>query len=108
MKLLNLDKVGAGIRKIRLGDKTYNVYPLSVGSFVKTTKNAEDYIKNKTNDGFTDVKQEIDLIVDLVTDCIPDISRMEVEQLSFEQLQALAAFIKGDDVDGAEDVEGND
>ncbi len=104
MKLLNLDQVAKKTNKsIVIKGVQHTVMPLSVGAFVKKTQEAEEYVKA----GEKDPIREINMILDLLAECVPSASRLDIESLSLEQLQQMADYIRKDDVDGAEDVEGN-
>jgi hypothetical protein len=104
MKLLNLDKISPKSNKtIIIAGVEYAVQPLSVGTFIKTTKEAEEYVKK----GVADPVYEVQMIVNLAAECIPAAPRIALESLTLEQLQAIATYVQKGDVDGAEDVEGN-
>ena len=91
MKLLNIDKLAEKTGKVVvIGGVQYGIVPISVGSFVKKTQEAEEYI-----------------ILDLISECIPSAPRLAIESLTLPQLQQIAEYIQSDDVEGAEDVEGN-
>lgn len=103
MKLLNLDQLTPSTNKVVLiGGVEYAIMPLSVGAFVKKTKQAQEFVN-----GNHDPMSEINFILDLVSECIPAAPRHAIESLSLPQLQLIAEYIQKDDVDGAEDVEGN-
>lgn len=104
MKLLNLDKVAPKTGKaITIGGVNYEIMPISVGAFVKKTKEAEEYMKA----GGGDPLREISMILDLISECVPAAPRYVLESLTLPQLQVIADYIQKDDIDGAEDVEGN-
>lgn len=104
MKLLNLDQVAATTDKVvKIGGVEYAIVPISVGSFIKKTKEAEEYVRA----GVQDPLREVNIILDLISECIPAAPRYAIEALSLPQLQKIAEYIQRDDVDGAEDVEGN-
>ncbi|WP_151708803.1 hypothetical protein [Acinetobacter brisouii] len=104
MKILNLDQLAAKTnRKVKIGGKDYNVVPMSVGAFVKTTKEAEELVQS----GNIDTLKEIEMVIDVISECVPDAPRQTLESLNLEQLHAISSFVRGDDIDGVEDVEGN-
>lgn len=104
MKLLNIDQLAEKTSKVVvIGGVQYGIVPISVGSFVKKTKEAEEYVKS----GVSDPMREVSLILDLISECIPSAPRYAIEALTLPQLQQIAEYIQSDDVDGAEDVEGN-
>lgn len=105
MKLLNLDKIAATTDKaILIGGIQYPIVPISVGAFIKKTQEAEEYVKS----GQQDPAREINIILDLISECVPTAPRYAIESLSLHQLQKIAEYIQRGDVDGAEDVEGKD
>lgn len=104
MKLLNIDQLSPTTNKvIQIGGTQYKVSPISVGAFIKMTKDAEEYASGSAFDPM----REIEMVVDLIAKCVPDASRLVIESLNLDQLKAIAEYIQGDDVDGAEDVKGN-
>lgn len=104
MKLLNIDQVAPTSTKvIVIGGVEYGIQPISVGAFVKMTKEADEYVKS----GIVDPLKEVEMIIDLASQCIPGAPRYVLEGLTLPQLKAIAEYVQKDDVDGAEDVEGN-
>lgn len=104
MKLLNIDKLSKTTQKsVLIGGIEYPIAPISVGTFIKKTKEAEEYVKS----GQIDQMKELEMVLDLISECIPTAPRYVIEALGLEQLQTIADYIQKDDVDGAEDVEGN-
>lgn len=104
MKLLNIDQVAEKTNKvIILGGVQYDIMPISVGTFIKKTKEAEEYVKA----GVNDPTREVEMVIDLISECIPGAPRYVIEALTLPQLQLISDYIQKDDVDGAEDVEGN-
>lgn len=104
MKLLNIDQMSKQTNKvIVIAGTQYSIVPISVGAFIKKTKEAEEYISA----GSMDPMKEVEMVIDLISQCIPSAPRVVIESLNLEQLQLIAAYIQRDDVDGAEDVEGN-
>lgn len=104
MKLLNIDQVAPTSTKvIVIGGVEYAIQPISVGAFLKITKEAEEYVAA----GVMNPQKEIQMVIDLAAQCIPAAPREVLESLTLPQLQAIADYVQRDDVDGAEDVEGN-
>lgn len=104
MKLLNIDQLSEQTNKVVvIGGVEYAVQPISVGTFIKKTKEAEEYVKS----GVKDPMKEVEMVIDLISSCIPAAPRYAIEALNITQLQTIADYIQRDDVDGAEDVEGN-
>lgn len=104
MKLLNIDQLAEKTNKVVvIGGVEYAIQPISVGAFIKKTKEAEEYVKA----GVDDPMKEVEIVIDLISQCIPAAPRYVIESLSLIQLQTISEYIQRDDVDGAEDVEGN-
>lgn len=104
MKLLNIDKLSQKTQKsVQINGVKYEIAPISVGVFIKKTKEAEEYVKS----GQVDQMKELEMVLDLLSECIPAAPRHVLESLGLDEMQAIADFIQKDDVDGAEDVEGN-
>ena len=103
MKLLNIDQLSPTTSKaVLIGGVEYAIQPISVGAFIKKTKEAEEYVKT----GVADPMREVEMIIDLISQCIPAAPRYVIESLNLTQLQTIANYIQKEDVDGAEDVEG--
>lgn len=106
MKMLNLDKLSHNAtRQITLGGNVYSIFPISVNAFIETTRAAEQYMK----EGEANELKEVEMVLDLLSMCIPDAPREALMSLGVSQLQILAEYVRGDDVDGAEvlDNQGN-
>lgn len=99
MKVLNLDKVGVKEqRKLVLAGVEYVVTEMTVDNFIETTKIAERLAK----EGEVSVAVQIEESVNMISRSIPGIDVKELGKLNLEQLQAIVAFVRGDEVDGVE------
>lgn len=101
MKILNLEKLSASEERVlKVGDKEYPVSPMTVSNFIETTRAAEKL------ESETSVVAQVEATVEMVLRSVPTITRDVLDQLSLEQLQAIVAFVRGDDVDGVESESG--
>ncbi|MCL2874777.1 MAG: hypothetical protein FWF12_00485 [Betaproteobacteria bacterium] len=102
MKVLNLDKLNKQEgRQIVLFGKTHAIDGMTVDNFIKTTSVAEQLADEPS------IAKQVEATVDLILRSAPTIDRADLLKLELEQLQAIVAFIKGEDVDGVESSEGN-
>lgn len=103
MKVLNLDKfaVKQEQRKLVIGGKEYVVEPMTVENFIITTKAAES-MQDRAS-----VSEQVEATIDMIARSVPTIDRAVLNGLSLEQLQAIVAFVRGDEVEGVEANEGN-
>jgi hypothetical protein len=100
MKVLNLDKfVGAEKRQLVIGGVSYPVDEMTVENFIATTK-AADAIKDTDS-----VAVQLDATIDMIVRSVPSLTRDALDGLSLAQLQAIVAFVRGDEVDGVETQE---
>lgn len=91
-KLLNLNQLNPKEgREVQIGDKTYKVKEMSVEDFIETTKVAE------AMEGEASYAKQLAETVKLIQRSIPDIDPGVLMGLQLEQLQALTAFIRGED-----------
>lgn len=99
MKVLNLDKfVGSEKRQLVIAGKTFPVDEMSVDNFIQTTKAAEA-LKDET-----DVSVQIEATIEMILRTVPTMVFADLAGLSLVQLQAIVAFVRGDAVEGAEEV----
>jgi len=105
MKMLNLDKLGAAEqRELVLCGTTYAIGAMSVENFVATTRAAEKLGAEAS------IADQIEATVEMVKRAVPEIDAAVLSKLSLPQLQAIVAFVRGDDVEGQEEtpVEGDE
>jgi hypothetical protein len=97
MKVLNLDKVGKKeVRKLILAGVEHVVQEMTVDNFIETTRAAER-IANETS-----LAVQVEATTEMILRSIPTATRAGLGGLSLETLQAIVAFVRGDDVDGIE------
>ena len=100
MKVLNLDKLAKKEgRELIVFGKTYAVDGMTVGNFVETTAVAEALA------GETSLVKQVEATIEMIARSVPSIERSDLNKLELEQLQAIVAFIRGDDVEGVESRE---
>lgn len=92
-KLLNLNQLASKeVREVQIGDKTYPIKEMSVEDFIETTKVAEEMNTE------TSYAKQLEATVKLIKRAIPEIESSALMGLSLDQLRALTAFIRGEDV----------
>jgi hypothetical protein len=100
MKVLNLDKVAPmQQRKLVLAGVSHVVNEMTVANFIETTRVAEK-MANETS-----VATQIEETVEMIIRTVPTATKEVLGTLSLEQLHVIAAFIRGDDIEGVETVE---
>jgi hypothetical protein len=93
-KLLNLNQLAQKeVREVQIGDTTYAIKEMSVEDFIETTKVAEEMSAEAS------YAKQLEATVKLVKRSIPEIDAGLLMGLSLDQLRALTAFIRGEDVD---------
>lgn len=101
MKVLNLDKLAVAQRRQLVIDGTkYAIEEMTVSNFIETTKAAERLVG-------ASILEQVEATVDLVLRSVPTVSREVLSAMKLETLQAVVAFVRGDDVEGVE-VQGGD
>jgi hypothetical protein len=97
MKILNIDKLAAKEgRELVLFGVPYAVESMSVGNFIETTKAAEALADEPS------LVKQIEATIDMVLRSVPSVERSVLAKLNLEQLQSVVAFVRGDEVEGAE------
>lgn len=97
MKVLNLEKLSKKEgRELVIGGVSYPVQPMTVANFIATTEAAE---KLK---GESSLAKQVSATIDMIQRSVPTAQREVLEQLELGQLQAITAFIRGEEVEGAE------
>ena len=100
MKLLNLSALTVATNRcLKIGEKVHAINPLKVIDFIRITEIAQQIDAETQNGGFTAVR-EVKLIIDLITSTAPSTTEEELMQLGLAELQNIASFIKGADVEG--------
>lgn len=103
MKLLNLSALTTQTnRKVKVGEKMYEIKVLKVRDFIRITEAAEELMK-LAKEGEPTVVKEMKLTVELIKSAIPEVTDEQLDELSIEQLRAISEFIRGaDDIEGVE------
>lgn len=99
MKILNIDKLaGKQSRELVIFDKKYKVESNTVGTFLENITAAEELAKS---DSLVD---QVNSTIDMILRSVPTLEREVLVKLELEQLQAIVAFVRGDEVEGATTV----
>lgn len=97
MKVLNLDKLTKSEgREVVIFGKTYIVEGMTVENFIETT-NAAERLRGEVS-----LVKQIEATISMIVRSIPSVDRADLLKLSLDQLQAIVAFVRGDDVEGVE------
>lgn len=97
MKVLNLDKIGKKEqRTLNIGGTAYLVNEMTVANFIETTRAAEKITVE------TSLAEQIEATIAMILRSVPTISQEVLNVLTLEQLQTIVAFVRGDEVEGAE------
>lgn len=101
-KILNLDKLVTPADKARelvIGGKAYPIEDMTVSNFIVTTRTAEQLLKDNAS-----IADQIEATVDAICRSVPTLDRTLLEGRSLEVLNTIAAFVRGDEIDAAEDA----
>lgn len=102
MKILNLDKIAPQpSRSIVLGEASYPILPMTVENFVVTSNRVEEMNTNNAT-----YAEQVQGTVEMILRSVPTLPREALMSRSLEELNAIATFVRGEDVDGQEDEEG--
>ena len=102
-KLLNLDKIATSEpeQEVVLFGETHKVIPMSVENFIVTTNQAEKLAR-------ASIQDQISGTVEMVSRSIPTVDQAKLRKMSLKQLQIIAAFIRGEDLDEVEEKKADD
>ncbi len=90
-KILNLEQLSTkSVRSVKIAGTEYPIPEMTVDLFIETTKAAEDMKEASFSD-------QLELTIKLILASIPGVTRDMLLTLNLDQLQALAAFIRGAD-----------
>ncbi|WP_354734411.1 hypothetical protein [Acinetobacter nosocomialis] len=105
MKLLNLDPLVKSVQKrlILVDGVEHEICSLNVEQFLLVVDETKD-IAEKSEKGEFTIADEVRLTMKVVAFAVPTLSEDQIKALKLDQLQAIAAFAKGDDVAGVEEV----
>lgn len=99
MKILNLDKIAPQpTRSIVMGGVKHPILPMTVKNFVITSTSVETLEK-----GDATYAEQVNSTVDMILRSVPTIPRAELEERALEELNTIATFVRGEDVDGQEE-----
>ncbi|MFT4064272.1 hypothetical protein [Paraburkholderia sp.] len=100
-KILNLDALSQGeAREVVIGGVAYEVPDMTVENFVETTRVAQKLAADES----ATVADQVEAAVDMVARCIPTAEVAVLRNLSLQQLNAITAFIRGEDVEKAQEA----
>lgn len=97
-KILNVDGLAKERKEIVLKGVTHEIREMSVDDFLVTMATADKLEKDSTP------KAQVDAIISMVSRAIPTLTEAETRSLPFEQINAIAAFIRGELPDEIKDA----
>lgn len=101
MKLLNLEALTKSVvnRVVKVGNAEHQIKTLNVQQFLEILDETKEVQKLADAGEFT-MPEEVRITTKIVGFALPTLSKVEIDSLDLNQLQAIAAFAKGEDVDG--------
>lgn len=92
-KIFNVDELAKEERSIVLKGKTHAVNEMSVDSYLKTMKIANDLDSPEKKNS---QEAQISAVVQTIALAIPTITAEELRALPFDQMNAIAQFVRGE------------
>ncbi|HHQ1841605.1 hypothetical protein [Acinetobacter baumannii] len=105
MKLLNLDPLVKSVKKrvVVVNGKNHEIRTLNVEQFLQIVDESKSIVERAEKGEFT-LADEVRLTRKVVGLAIPTMTEEEINKLDVSQIQAIAEFAKGNDVEGVEEV----
>lgn len=100
-KIFNVDELAKEERSIVLKGKTHAVNEMSVDSYLKTMKIANDLDSPEKKNS---QEAQISAVVQTIALAIPTITAEELRALPFDQMNAIAQFVRGEVPDALKDA----
>lgn len=101
-KILNLSKLTKDTgRELEILGKKYKINALTVETFIATSRAVEAIEKEGLG-----VAHQVSATVEMILSCVPELKREELLGFPLETLSTIANFVRGEDVDEQEVVEG--
>jgi len=102
MKLLNIENITVeSDRFVQIKGKKHQLKIMNVGEFTAFTKEAREIAKSG------DRMRELEFAIKVVSSALPDVPIEEIEKFQLPQLEAIVAFVTGQD-DGSDKEEGEE
>lgn len=97
-KILNVDGLTKEKKEIVLKGVSHEIKEMSVDDFLATMDTASKLDKDASP------KAQIDAVVAMIVRAIPSLDEKDIRALPFEQLNAIASFIRGEIPDEIKDA----
>lgn len=98
MKFLDLDKfTPATGRFLRVAGQDHAINAIGVGAFIDTNLFLKGMDQN-------DAAQQLQFTVDTILKLVPTLGHDQLNSYTLEQLNKIADFVRGEDVQGAQEV----
>lgn len=101
MKLLNVEALAKSVTKrvIVVNGNEHQIATLNVKQFLSVLEETKSILDRASNGEFV-TTEEVKLTCKIVSYAVPSLSQEEIEALDLSQLQAIASFAKGEDLEG--------
>jgi hypothetical protein len=99
MKILNLDKIAPQpTRSMVIGGVKHPILPMTVENFVLTTATVQEL--STTNATYVD---QVNSTIEMILRSVPTLTHELLNSRALEELNTIATFVRGEDVDGQEE-----
>jgi hypothetical protein len=99
MKILNLDKIAPQpTRSMLLGGVKHPILPMTVENFILTTEKVQQLAT--TDATYAD---QINSTIEMILRSVPSLTHEMLNSRALDELNTIATFVRGEDVDGQED-----
>lgn len=103
-KILNLDQFSTTTDRIlKIKGVDYPIDEMTVANFIETTRTVQ-----KLSSDDASIADQIEATIDAICRCVPSLPRKTIEGYSLEVLKKISEFVRGEDVEGQEVVEGEE
>ncbi|MDY7537616.1 hypothetical protein QN372_00490 [Undibacterium sp. RTI2.1] len=98
-KILNLDKLDTtSNRVLSIGGVDHKIHEMTVENFIVTTRTVEALSK-----GTVSVADQVEATLDMILRSVPTLDRASLFGRGLAQLNVIAEFVRGENVDEAEE-----
>lgn len=97
-KILNLDKLATqSTRELVIDGVKHPIQSMSVANFIQTTAQIEAMAK-----GAPSLSEQLDATADMIIRLVPSLPREALLGRSLQEMDMIATFVRGEDVEGQE------
>lgn len=99
-KILNLDNLPSEpTRELVLKGKKHPIPDMTVNNFLVTSRTAKKLVEDGAS-----YADQIEETIKMIQRCVPTVTREDLIDFSLERLGLISNFVRGEDVDEAEEV----